>query len=98
LDVQIPDDLLTDGWIWHGSTLHWPATDMLRGISITTCTYPPPPYPSERGSCFDCARRFTQMRAERRAREIEVRVAKATKTKLPKVEAPAPELAQMELF
>lgn len=98
LDVMIPDDLAAAGWHWFGSVLRWPASDPLRGIGICTSTYPPPPYPSTRGSCFDCARTFERLRAEREDRRIQVAVAKATKTKPPKASAPAPAAVQMELF
>ncbi len=97
LDVTIPDDLLAAGWAWHGSTLI--DGPIVGGhIAITTCTYPPPGWPSARGSCFDCARRFEQLRAERHARRVAERVALATKAPKPKNDAPAPAAVQMELF
>lgn len=108
LDVTIPDDLLATGWFWRGSSLHWPADDPLRTIGIPTDGYPPPPYPSERGSCFDCARRFEAMRAERHEQHVAERVRKATKARRPRPrqqasEDGAPEsqvraLTQLELF
>lgn len=107
IDVAIPDDLAAAGWYWFGSVLRWPAGD-LRGIGILTSCYPPPPIKSERGSCFDCAREFERLRAEGEDRRIQVAVAKATKTKLPKraskhtanaaSESQVRALAQMELF
>jgi len=98
LDVEIPDDLVAAGWHWHGTTLRWPADDPLRGMAIMTDSYPPPPYPSERGSCFDAARRFEAMRETRHEQHVAERVRKATKTPKPKKDAPVIEAVQLELF
>lgn len=98
LDVAIPDDLLDAGWFWRGSSLHWPADDPLRTIGITTDLHPPPGWPGERDDCFTVARRFEAIRAERHAQHMIERVAKATKTKRPKQDAPAPAAVQLELF
>lgn len=98
IDVQIPADLLAAGWCWHGATLRWSETPESCGIAIVTSAYPPPGWPSTRGSCFDCAREFERLRSESEQRRIAERVAKATKTKLPKKDAPAPEAVQLELF
>jgi hypothetical protein len=98
LDVQIPDDLAAAGWIWHGSLLHWPTSDPLRGVGITTDLHPPPGWPSPRDDCFTVARRMDQHRAEYQEQRIAARVAKATKAPKAKKDAPAPAAVQMELF
>jgi hypothetical protein len=98
IDVTIPDDLAAAGWIWHGTTLRWPASDPLRGIAIVTCSYPPPGYPSIRGTCFDIARQFEAGRHRRAEQRIAERVAIVTKAPKPKKDAPVAEAVQMELF
>ena len=97
LDVQIPDDLAAAGWHWHGSTL-------MRGqvggpcIAITTDLHPPPGYTSERRTCIEVARSMEAHRAAHQETMLAERVAKATKTKRPKKDAPTPAAVQMELF
>lgn len=98
ITVTIPKDLVAAGWYWHGSTLAWPASDPLRPMAISTATYPPPGWPAERENCFELARGTESRRAEWRERAVVERVAKATKTKLPKAGTPVAEAVQMELF
>jgi hypothetical protein len=98
IDVVIPDDLAAAGWYWLGSLLCWPESDPLRPQGIATCTYPPPGWCDDRETCFDLARQSERHRAEWRERRVAERVAKVTKQKPPKADAPAPAAVQMELF
>jgi hypothetical protein len=95
VEVQIPDDLAALGYFWHGSLLCKPG-DQSGGIC--TATYPPPGWPSPRENCFELARESERRRAEWAAQRVAERVAKATKTKVPRPTPAAPELAQQELF
>jgi hypothetical protein len=50
LDVEIPDDLLANGWYWSGSFLYhpWPGSENgSPGVAISTGTFPPPGWPQE---------------------------------------------------
>lgn len=80
LDVTIPDDLAAAGWVWHGSFLAqpWPNAS----ISISTGTFPPPGWPSDRQSCFDAAREIQRVRAEHTA-ALAARPVKPTKKAKP---------------
>lgn len=95
IDVTIPDDLAAVGYYWHGSLLCRTGD---QGGGIATCTYPVPGWPSEREDCFTVARGSERHRAEWAAQRVAERVARVTKTKAPKADAPAPAVAQMELF
>jgi hypothetical protein len=96
LDVTIPDDLAAH-WFWFGSCL----VEDSGLVLICTATYPPPGYPSIRGTCFDVARQIEAGQRRRAERWIAERVAIVMKVKRPKTSAlpvePAPVQAVMEL-
>lgn len=56
VDVVIPDDLAERGWHWHGSFLYCDGGDPCHPVFISTDTYAPPGFPSNRADCFTVAR------------------------------------------
>jgi hypothetical protein len=100
IEVVIPEDLAMAGWFWFGSSLAWPASDPQRAMAISTATYPPPGWASERENCFELARQSERRRAEWHQQREDSRAAKATKAKPKPIKQSVPLIAavQMELL
>lgn len=96
VNVVIPDDLTREGWYWFGSFLRqpWPDRDDGPSVCISTSTYPPPGWSSDRPDIFTQARVLDAYRLSFQT-ELAARPAKqARKVKNVKQPAGAPTLHQ----
>lgn len=96
VDVVIPDDLIQAGWYWFGSFLRQPWTehDNGPGVCISTGTYPPPGWPSDRPDIFTQAR---VLDAYRVSFQTELAARPAKKAKNVKQTASAPRTVQLTM-